>query len=285
MSADHRGKSRRHFAWCVVMCAFGATALEGCKEKAPPPASPPVDAPSDDRSAPPAWRAKESAPTGSASRDPDEPKAASQPAIPPLEPQARTEASGMPPRVDPHSITGSEQPAPGFRVERSDLDGITLTVPEGWIAEALDVNQQMPQLAAKAVFRLPPADGAEESAYVRVTQFREMKGKDQINLERWYGQFKQPDGRETRDVAKVENYDLGEVRVLLADISGTTTVGGEAKPDQRMLSAIVDHSRGPHFVKVLGPEKTVAQWRDSVIAYLKSAKVSADAPASRPEGN
>ena len=97
--------------------------------------------------------------------------------------------------------------------------------------------------------------------------------------------FTQPDGKATKDVAIVENFDLGEVKVLLADISGTTTIEGAATPDRRMLSAIVNHPRGPHFVKVLGPAKTVGKWRESVVAYLKSAEINADQAPPTPPGN
>jgi hypothetical protein len=200
------------------------------------------------------------------------------------DPHAGMQAAGMP-AIDPHAATGGVKAASVPRVEKTDFEGITLQVPEGWLAEVPDVNQQMPQLSAKAVFRLPPPEGEVDPAFLRVTHFPEMKGMDQMNLERWYTQFTQPDGRATKEVARIENFDLGEIKVLFADISGTTKAGMVEQPNQRMLSAIINHPRGPHFVKVLGPDKTVAHWRESVVAYLRSTVITGEPAAEgQPKG-
>ncbi|MFQ5770209.1 MAG: hypothetical protein ACE5HX_06715 [bacterium] len=44
------------------------------------------------------------------------------------------------------------------------------------------------------------------------------------------------------------------------------------KPNFRMLAAVVESSRGPWFVKLVGPQKTVSKWEDSLYEFMKSFK-------------
>ncbi len=45
------------------------------------------------------------------------------------------------------------------------------------------------------------------------------------------------------------------------------------KPHFRMKAAVVETPGGPYFVKLTGPERTVARWNDSFTAFLKSLRV------------
>ncbi|HRX84499.1 MAG TPA: hypothetical protein P5572_05715 [Phycisphaerae bacterium] len=149
----------------------------------------------------------------------------------------------------------------------TQFEGLTLTPPDGW--KPFDASGGM--MAPVAAFLLPPADGATGDTEARLTYFPNMHGMPaQMNLDRWFGQVQQPDGKATKDVAKVEEFDAGGAKITVADMTGT--IGGQT--DQRMIAAIIEHPKGPHFLKVAGPAATVAKWHDSVIDYLKSAKVT-----------
>jgi len=41
-------------------------------------------------------------------------------------------------------------------------------------------------------------------------------------------------------------------------------------PAYRLRAAVVETPSGSYFVKLVGPEKTVTQWNDSFVSYLKS---------------
>lgn len=156
------------------------------------------------------------------------------------------------------------------------LDGIQFPVPEGWEPETVKPGP----FAAVAAYTLPNAEGGAEACTVRVTHFPNMKGKDSMNVDRWLAQVKQADGRaSTREDAEVVVEEHGSIRLTTVDVSGSLSSGmpgmggGTTKPGQRMIAAIVDHPKGPHFVKVTGEEACVAQWEDSVQAFLHGAQV------------
>jgi hypothetical protein len=244
------------------LAVFVAGWLGGCEKQTPPPSEPPVDAPTPAPKAKPAPPAEAPKPTPEPKPSTSGPAGTSMPAGHP---------GGMP---DPHAATGGGTAA-GPQPTETRLDGITLQVPAGWVAEVPEGNPQMPSIGApKAVFRLAAVEGDGENVYVRVTHFPGMNISDELNIDRWYGGFTQPDGRSTKEASAVETFEVGGVQVVLADIPGTMTVAGGNKPGWRMLGVIIKHAQGPHFVKVVGPARSVGHWKDSVVAYLKSVKTN-----------
>ncbi|NDC54838.1 MAG: hypothetical protein EBZ74_11300 [Planctomycetia bacterium] len=97
-------------------------------------------------------------------------------------------------------------------------------------------------------------------------------GSVQQNVDRWYGQFTQPDGGATKDKATTKTLKLAGCTVTLVDVAGTYKdmpggpfAGGQAveRPDYRMLAAIVETpDRGSFFLKFYGPGPTVAAHAD-----------------------
>jgi len=97
-------------------------------------------------------------------------------------------------------------------------------------------------------------------------------GTVQANVDRWYGQFSQPDGSATKDKATTKALKLAGCTVTLVDVAGTYKdmpggpfAGGQAieRPDYRMLAAIVETpDRGSYFLKFYGPGLTVAKHAD-----------------------
>ena len=101
-------------------------------------------------------------------------------------------------------------------------------------------------------------------------------GSVQANVDRWYGQFVQPDGSATKDKATTKTLKLAGCTVTMVDVSGIykDTPGGPFaggktvdRPDYRMLAAIVEKPVGNgeterHFLKFYGPAATVAKSAD-----------------------
>lgn len=97
-------------------------------------------------------------------------------------------------------------------------------------------------------------------------------GSVQANVDRWYGQFTQPDGGATKDKASTKTLKLAGCTVTIVDVSGTYKdmpggpfAGGQAveRPDYRMLAAIVETpDKGSYFLKFYGPGATVAMHAD-----------------------
>jgi hypothetical protein len=89
-------------------------------------------------------------------------------------------------------------------------------------------------------------------------------GGVQANIDRWIGQFTQPDGGSTRERAKVKQRKIAGDNVHLVDISGTYKdqpgpfAPGVQRPKYRMLAAIIPtKSMGTYYVKLYGPQRTV----------------------------
>ena len=190
--------------------------------------------------------------------------------------------SSKPPPTDgatPASPSKSEAPTTNQPTKGSSsklaLTGLTMSIPAGWIQETAKPGPMAP----KAVFKLPGVEGDPTGGSVRITHFPGMKGMDKQNIDRWISQVRQPNGQpSTRENGKLTVTDQGAVRLTVVDITGSvnTSMGAqtEGKPNHRLIAAIVDHPKGPHFVKASGGVECMKKWEASILAFLASAQVN-----------
>ena len=149
---------------------------------------------------------------------------------------------------------------------------LKFTVPPGWIEEERTSSMRVAQ------YRLPKAEGDAENGSVVLYYFGQGQGGSTVsNIERWVSQMKQADGGSSKAVAREERFEVNGLKVTTVDVGGTyvaeTTPGSgtfENKPGYRLLAAVVETPNGSYFVKLLGPEKTVARWNESFLGYVKS---------------
>ena len=109
-------------------------------------------------------------------------------------------------------------------------------------------------------------------------------GSIEANIERWYGQFTQPDGGATKEKSKVKEEKINGQKVTMVDITGTFLdkpggpfAGGKTieRQDYRMLAAIVQTEKdGNYFVKLYGPNKTITKNEKHFKAMIKSVDVA-----------
>lgn len=129
-----------------------------------------------------------------------------------------------------------------------------------------------------AQYRLPKVEGDTEDASLVLYYFGQGQGgSTAANIERWVGQMKQEDGGTSKDKAKEEHLEANGLKIATVDLTGTyvaeTSPGSGTfhnKPGYRLRAAVVETPRGSYFVKLVGPEKTVTQWNDSFLSYLRS---------------
>lgn len=106
------------------------------------------------------------------------------------------------------------------------------------------------------------------------------RGSLDANLERWYGQFIQPDGKSSKDAAKVEKFDVAGQSVHFVDLTGTyqeSMGGGPFAPgkivkreDYQMLGAIVVTKAGDqYFIKMTGPKDVCSKLSEGFKKMLK----------------
>jgi hypothetical protein len=161
---------------------------------------------------------------------------------------------------------------------RHALGGISAVVPDGW--------QQIPPSSSmrKAEYRLSGEAVGEEDAILAVFYFgRDRGGGLEANIERWYGQFTQPDGGSTRERARRWEKEVNGMPVTLVDVRGTFNSGGmgargaaQSLEEYRMLGAVVESHVGSFFFKLTGPERTVAEWARSFEQYVDSFRPDSD---------
>ena len=148
--------------------------------------------------------------------------------------------------------------------------GLGFEAPEGWKSVGSSSSMRLAQ------WELP--GGSDGSAEAVIFYFGAGGGGGvEANLERWFGQFEQPDGSSTRDRANVTEREVNGLSLTIADMRGTYVApvrpGARQRnnrPSHRMIAAVVEGEGGPWFVRVLGPEATVETWEPSVQSFLSS---------------
>jgi hypothetical protein len=143
---------------------------------------------------------------------------------------------------------------------------LQLTAPATW-------TRKQPQFVEHE-FAVPASKG--DPADGRMTLMSAGGGVD-ANIERWFGQFTQPDGGSTKQRAKVKKTKVAGQDVHLVDIAGTfrdqrgPVAPAVERPKYRMLAAIIEtKSAGDIFIKFYGPEKTVAENEKAFINMIES---------------
>ncbi len=155
---------------------------------------------------------------------------------------------------------------------RLALGPFSIAAPAGWTEKPITSSMRT------AHFVLPgPAGEAELIVYY----FGEGgAGGVQANLDRWLGQFQQPDGKPSKDVAKIEKAKFAGQEATIVSVSGryvTTSMPGGGDPidkaDQALIAAIVGSPKGMYYWKLVGPKATVDAHSAKLRATLASLKL------------
>ena len=148
-------------------------------------------------------------------------------------------------------------------------DAYSMDIPDAW------VKKEPRSRIVEHEFAVPAVEGDKTDG--RVTMMG-AGGSVTANIDRWIGQFAQPDSSDTKQRAKVTRKDIDDMEVHVVDISGTYKDRprgpfGPAvdQPGYRMLGAvIVTKDRGSYFVKLYGPANTVASGQKAFHTMLDS---------------
>ena len=178
--------------------------------------------------------------------------------------------AGMAPPQNPHGAgTAPGQPD---RSGMIDVGAISFKVPPKWEAQQPSSSMRRAQVSASG-----SAGPAELIIY-----FFGPKGAGtaKANIDRWIGQFTNPDGSPISDAkqttSKVSTFDVTTVEVTGQYAGGMAAAGQQQAPQagQRLIAAIVSTEGGPYYFKFLGPDATVTEHGaafDDVIASVISS--------------
>ncbi len=153
--------------------------------------------------------------------------------------------------------------------------GLKFTAPTEWIVETPSSSSRQSQ------YKLPRIQGDSEDAQLIIYYFGGGGGAPQANIDRWIGEFSGPNGKPVTD-AKILHKTVNGLVVTTVDVKGTYASsmgmmmksGSSAKTGERLLGAIAETASGPWFIKLTGPERTVAKWQPSFEAFLNSMRQS-----------
>ena len=184
------------------------------------------------------------------------------------------------PAVDPHAGLGlsPDQQGAGEKIPRPepdasgkiDLGAITVQVPKGWTFE------KPRALMRRAQFKVPGPSGEAESVVFFMGAAG--AGSQQANIDRWIAQFAHKDGSRIDNVTpvekKVSGFDVTQIEVAGDYDGGMTPDGqpGQATSERRLIAAIVATPEGPYYIKLLGPDATVAEARQAFDDMIGSIK-------------
>lgn len=113
-------------------------------------------------------------------------------------------------------------------------------------------------------------------------------GSIDANIDRWAGQFAQPDGGDTKEKVARKDLKVAGCSVTIVDIPGTYLdkpggpfAGGPTveRPGYRMLAAIIQTPEaGNYFLKFYGPATTVEQHADGFRTMIEGMVPARKAP-------
>src|SRR5947209_19828397 len=150
---------------------------------------------------------------------------------------------------------------------------LVFTAPDAWQKVATASSMRVAQ------YSLPRADGDAEDAELVLYYFGGGGGSVDANIERWLGQVQQPDGRPSSAVAKKETRTVNGLDVTLLDVRGTYVAemapGASERHNKsnfRLRAGVVMTPQGPYYIKLTGPQNTVAKWDQSFERFVASLR-------------
>ena len=157
---------------------------------------------------------------------------------------------------------------------RTQAAGLRFSHPSEW------VRVPAPSDMRAAQFRVPKTGADTEDAEAVLFFFGPGQGGGtQENLDRWYGQMTQPDGKPSKDAGIVTIKTVKGIKVTALDLPGTykgMPAPGQpavAKSGYRLLAAAIEGPGGPWFFRVVGPDATVKAAKPGFDALLESVEV------------
>jgi hypothetical protein len=181
-------------------------------------------------------------------------------AAPPGEPSGSV-AQNTPPKALEKQADGSVTIGP-----------FSLKAPADWTTKPVTSNMRA------ADFILPGKSGDAEL----IVYYFGAGGAGSVddNLDRWLKQFQQPDGKASRDVAKIEKAKFAGQDATVVSVTGryvAPAMPGATeqvdKADQALLAAIVESPSGPYYFKLVGPKATIDAHAAAFRGMLDSLKV------------
>jgi len=98
----------------------------------------------------------------------------------------------------------------------SSQSELKFKVPDGWVVEHPTSSMRVAQ------YKLAKADGDSDDASLVLYYFGQGQGgSTEANIDRWINQMQQPDGKPSKERAKLETLTVNGLKVTTVDVTGT----------------------------------------------------------------
>ena len=154
----------------------------------------------------------------------------------------------------------------------------TAKAPKDWKFSESTSSMRMAQAM------IPAAKDDKADAEMVVFFFGEGGGGDlKANMGRWKGMFAPPEGKKIDDVSKESEFKLLDDKVTVNALEVEGTYKAKARPfdpnspvvenkDYKMINYVINCEKGPYFVRVTGPAKTIDARKAEILAWIKGMK-------------
>jgi hypothetical protein len=171
-----------------------------------------------------------------------------------------------PRQAGPASISG--------QITRHSVAGLTWEVPAHW-----QIERERPMRVA--TYSTPAADDDSDKGEVAIFYFGHGDGGSvEANVTRWFGQFDQPDGRPTQEIASRESMEVNNIPVTIVRTTGTYNAAAgpmaprqDVRPGYKLIGAIAEGPQGDVFYKFTGPITTVQKGEPDFMYLVQSIKL------------
>ncbi|MBE7488651.1 hypothetical protein HS121_10385 [bacterium] len=168
------------------------------------------------------------------------------------------------------------KPIAGFKVakgvDQNTGHEMQFLVPEEWQSKQPTSMMRIYQV------NIPPVEG--DTSEGEIAFFAPIGGSIQDNIDRWIGQFSQPDGSDPKSKAVVEDIKGDKYPIKLVSVPGTMLASSmpgmppmPEKTGYMMLGAIIETPSGPWYIKGTGPEKTMAAAKEKFLTLCRSVQI------------
>lgn len=159
-----------------------------------------------------------------------------------------------------------------------EIDGLRARTPSSW--------SQRPQVRPPQVsaFVLPRARGDAHDAELTIIHYgRGYSGSVGSSVvaatRRWQNRFEVPADQSIRELTRVQVGRVGDVTMTMVDVRGTylhrpgpedSDAAPERRPDHRLIGVVLETRRGPYFLRLIGPARTIARHEQAFERWVRS---------------
>lgn len=144
--------------------------------------------------------------------------------------------------------------------------GLTMPKPVTWDNKEIALQNRGMRVAN---FLVPGSDGGDQAELV-IFRFDGDLGTQQMNIDRWVGQFRGPGQEPVKPV--VEEFVSDGIPITIVELSGDYVGMAGVANNQLFFGAIVEAPAGKVYVRLVGDPATVQANREAFWAMLKGLK-------------